>query len=90
MIISDLQYIESVDTNASEVQGAGNGYFSIIFSSPYFSDADAGATAEAFGQFTDTAAFSDTITVPGASKATSSSSSTSAGGVVVGGYKYKH
>ena len=84
MIISDLQYIESVDTNASEVQGAGNS--TLIFFAPYFSDADAGATAEAFGQFTDTAAFSDTITVPGASKATSSSSSTSAGGVIVAKY----
>ena len=89
MIISDLQYIESVDTNASEVQGAGgNGSFSLVLFAPYFSDADAGASAEAFGRFTDTNAFSNTVTVPGASKASSSSSSTSSGGVVVGGYKH--
>lgn len=88
MIISDLQYIESVDTNASEVQGAGNSYFSLLFSSPYFSDADADAFAEAFGQFTDTSAFSDTVTVPGASQSVSNSSSTSAGGVIAAGYKY--
>ena len=83
MIISDLQYIESVDTNASEVQGAGNS--SLFFFAPYFSDGESDAIAEAFGRFTDTKAFSETITVPGASTSKSSSRSTSAGGFFLTG-----
>ena len=67
MIISDLQYIESVDT--SEVQGAG-GYKKYGYYKKYTSaNATAGAGAKAFGDYT--SAYSDTFTLADANNGVS-------------------
>ena len=84
MIISDLQYIESVDAN---IQGGhddhddhNGGHSSFpIFITTYSSFANAGAGAEAFGQYTSAVANTGTFTAPGVSKAGSSSTSSSSG-----------
>ena len=71
MIISDLQYLETVD--ASDVQGSRSwgGYFSVAAS-----DADAVAVGNISIALTDTAA----LAVPGGAAASSSSLAISAGG----------
>jgi hypothetical protein len=77
MIISDLQYIESVDAN---VQGGGGykGKYKSYYLK-YSSNAYADAGAEAFGQYNSSYAYTQTFTAPGASFADSVSSSSSYG-----------
>ncbi len=71
MIISDLQYIETVD--ASDVQGSYSwkGYFSVAAA-----DADAVAVGDISIALTNTAA----VAVPGGASSSSSSLAISAGG----------
>ncbi|MEM8674935.1 MAG: hypothetical protein AAGF83_13830 [Cyanobacteria bacterium P01_G01_bin.67] len=74
MIISDLQYIETVDN--SDVQG---GWKSKYYPKYYSSVAGATASAEAFGDKTEAFANTFTFTAPGVSAAGSNSFSSSSG-----------
>ena len=71
MIISDLQYIETVEN--SEVQGGG-GYFSS------FSFADGKATSAAIGDIAVALTNTSSVAVPGGASSSSSSTALSANG----------
>lgn len=81
MIISDLQYIETVD--ASDVQGSFSwkGYFSVAAA-----DADAVAVGDISIALTNTSA----VAVPGGASSSSSSLAVSAGGYKPKKYAPKH
>ncbi len=74
MIISDLQYIESVDT--SEIQGGSGYYKKPDYKKGGKAQADAYADASAYGKYT--YAYTNTYAVADAGKYSGASSSSSA------------